>query len=139
MIPRLNENGYLPRGIHKATVQEIKRRFGRGSTQRVELFEGITSVVRLLRRHKGSVRGLLLDGSYVTSKEQPEDFDCIVILGESFDFGSPEAGRLRRAKELFNGHVLAVMETDAGERRRLVEFFGHDRDGKPKGLVEVAL
>ena len=31
MIPPFNENGYLPPGIHKASLEEIAERFGRQS------------------------------------------------------------------------------------------------------------
>ena len=139
MIPRFNKYGYLPRGAHRSGLAEVKRLFGGGSAQREELFKGICAIAELLRKHKKHVKKFLLNGSYVTSKKEPGDFDCIVILKEGFDFSSPEAKRLKRSKELFNGHILAVMEEDAAECRRLIGFFGHDRDRKPKGLVEVIL
>ena len=139
MIPRFNKNGYLPRGIHKATLNEVGKRFGTGSQQRKEIFKSVISVTRLLRKHKTDIKRFLLNGSYVTFKEAPEDFDCIVILREGFDFKSPEAKKLRRSKKLFNGHVLFVMEEDASESKQVIDFFGHDRDGKAKGIVEVKL
>jgi len=139
MIPRFDKNGYLPRGIHKATLYAVGKRFGIGSQQRKEIFKGVISVTRLLRKHKPNIKRFLLNGSYVTFKEVPEDFDCIVILRESFDFKSPEAKKLQHSKKLFNGHVLFVMEKDASESEQLIDFFGHDRDGKAKGIVEVKL
>lgn len=139
MIPRFNQDGYLPKGIHKATLKEIKQRFGSGSSQREGLFKGLQSLVRLLRRHKGSIKRFLLNGSYVVSWESPRDFDCILIVKENFDFSSAEAKKLERAKELFGAHLFTFTEEDVRRHRRLTDFFGHDRDEKPKGLVEVKI
>ena len=139
MIPKLNKDGYLPQGVHRAGLTAIKRRFGVSSRIRKELFKNMLSLVQLLRKHKGNVKKFLLNGSFVTSKESPEDFDCILIVRPGFDFDSPEARQLRQSKELFNAHILAAMEEDAIECRRLINFFGHDRDGRSKGLLEVIL
>ena len=38
MIPRSNVDGYLPKGIYKAALNEIKERFGSSSLERKELF-----------------------------------------------------------------------------------------------------
>ena len=139
MIPKLNEDGYLPKGIHKATLEEIKQRFGSSSSERKELFKGLQSLVQLLRKHKGNIKRFLLNGGYVASGESPKDFDCILIVQMDFDFGSPEAEKLRAAKELFGAHLFIFTEKDVSRYHRLVDFFGHDRDQKPKGLVEVVL
>lgn len=139
MIPQFNETGYLPEGIHKATLNEIKHRLGSHSLRRKELFVGLQSLIRLLRKNKGSIKRFLLDGSYVTAKETPEDFDCILIVKKNFNFDSPLAKQLQAAKILFNAHLFTFMEEDVTQHRRLINLFGHDRDRKQKGLVEVIL
>ena len=139
MIPKSNKDGYLPKGIHKATLNEIKERFGSSSLERKELFEGLQSLVQLLHKHKKNIKRFLLNGSFVVSGESPKDFDCILIVQMDFAFGSPEAEKLRAAKELFSAHLFIFTEKDVSRYHRLVDFFGHDRDQKPKGLVEVIL
>lgn len=139
MIPRSNADGYLPKGIHKATLNEIKERFGNSSLERKELFEGLQSLARLLHKHKKSIKRFLLNGSFVTSSESPKDFDCILIVRMGFDFGSPEVKKLLAAKKLFGAHLFIFTEKDVSRYHRLVDFFGHDRDQKPKGLVEVVV
>lgn len=139
MIPDFNKDGYLPKGMHKATLREIKQRFGSSSSERKELFKGIISLVELLRKHKGSIKQFLLNGSFVTKKESPKDFDCILLVKNDFDFDSPEAEQLRAAKKLFGAHLFTFMEEDVGRHRGLIDFFGHDQDQRPKGLVEVIL
>jgi len=139
MIPKFNEKGYLPKGIHKATLNEIKQRFGRNSPKRKELFKGLQSLVQLLHKHQGTLKELLLNGSFATNKELPGDLDCILVVKEDFDFNSPEAEQLQNAKKLFNVHLFTFIEEDVIRYRKLADFFGHDRDGKPKGLVGVIL
>ena len=139
MIPEFNKDGCLPKGVYKATLEEIKEKFGKGSARREKLFRGIVSVVKLLREHKGSVSRFLLNGSYVTSKEEPGDFDYILILKNDFDLDSPEARQLLCSEELFNAHMLFAMEEDTTECQEVIGFFGHDREARSKGLVEVIL
>lgn len=55
------------------------------------------------------------------------------VLEKRFGRGST------RRKELFNAHMLFAMKEDPIEYQRIIDFFGHDRDGKSKGLVEVIL
>lgn len=139
MIPELNRHGYLPEGIHKAFPVEIKRKFGIGSLKRRELFKNLRELIKLLRRHKQDISQFLLDGSYVTSKQEPGDIDCIIIVKHSFNFNSPEAEKFYNAKSLFNAHVLFFIEEDSSKQQRAVNFFGHDRNQIPKGLLEVIL
>ena len=139
MIPKFNEDGYLNKGIHKATLAEIRQRFGKGSKRRAELFEGIIAIVKLLHKHKKSISKFLLNGSYVTSKEEPGDFDYILIVKDDFDLSSLEAKQLFFSEELFNAHMLFVKESDTAGYHEGIDFFGYDRDGKAKGLVEVIL
>ena len=139
MIPKFTEDGYLPKGIHKATLKEIKQRFGSSSPEREELFKGLRALAQLLHKHKRNIRKFLLNGSFVTLGESPRDFDCILIVEEGFDFDSPEAKKLHAAEKLFGAHLFTFTEEDVVWYRRLIDFFGHDRDQKPKGLVEVTL
>lgn len=139
MIPDFNENGYLPKGIHMATMNEIKQRFGISTPKRKDLFKGFKSLVNLLHKHKKKIKKLLLNGSFVTNKESPGDLDCVLIVKDDFDFCSPEARQLLDAKRLFNADVVTFMEQDVNRYRRFIDFFGHDRSRRPKGLVEVIL
>ena len=137
MIPKFNKNGYLPKGIHKATLSEIKRRFGGGTERREELFKGLQSLVRVLRKNRKSIKRFLLNGSFVTDKREPEDYDCILVIRSDF---SPRAMKqLTGAKNRFGAHLFPFGEEKNFSVKRMVDFFGHDRDAKPKGLVEAVL
>src|SRR3546814_20699285 len=57
---------------HFASLEEIEKRFATNERRR-SLFKGITEVAETLRR--AGCRVMFLDGSFVTDKELPEDFD----------------------------------------------------------------
>lgn len=140
MIPNLNEYGLLPEGIHKATIEEIEHKFGSGSAKRKELFIGFQELIQLLYKHKKSIKSFLLDGSFVTDKESPRDYDCILVVKKDFNFDSPEAKKLQYAKKLFYAHNFTYMEEDLDWYHRLINLFGHEKyTRRAKGLVEVIL
>jgi hypothetical protein len=73
MLPEFDEYGRLPPGIHDATWTEIVTRYGT-SAHRRDLLEGILDALRSLKT--AGCRVAYLDGSFVTAKEHPEDFDA---------------------------------------------------------------
>jgi hypothetical protein len=138
-IPCFRDDGYLPEGIHRGTEAEVTFRFGTGSRQRKRL------IVRLRRwielgRAVGAQR-LLVDGSFVTSKGEPEDIDAVMLVPASFSAlvqqGVQAAMELeemfltRQPEELFPAENEAVWQG-------WCEFFKRTRepDRRRKGLVE---
>jgi hypothetical protein len=141
-IPPFRADGYLPEGLYLASEAEVLFRFGTSTRQRRRL------ALRLRRwidfaRHVGAPR-LLIDGSFVTAKDEPNDIDAVILLPSDFqeqvEQGVPSALELeamlltRRPEELF----AAEDGTDWSE---WVEYFGRTReaDGRRKGLVEITL
>ena len=96
-----------------------------------------------LAREIGAER-LLIDGSSVTSKEEPNDIDAVILLPPQFQsqinavleaaLEVEEMLLIRRPEELF----AAEDESDWDDG---VEFFSRTReaDGRRKGLVEIDL
>ena len=86
----------------------------------------------------------LVDGSFVTSKKEPNDIDAVVLLADDFEQqisrGLEPALELeqmllsRRPEEIFAAE-------DSRDWDDWVEFFSRTRevDGRRKGLVEVRL
>jgi hypothetical protein len=64
--------GYLPPGIHKACWDEIAPRFAVNG-HRSRLIEGLLTA--LLNLAGAGCRLVLLDGSFVSQKELPQDYD----------------------------------------------------------------
>lgn len=89
MIPPL-EDGVLPEGIHDCTMDEVGLVFGRfqRSDRRIKLLTKLEEYVRDAKTSK-LVDALIIDGSFVTAKEEPEDVDIIVLLLDDWD-GSAE-------------------------------------------------
>jgi hypothetical protein len=50
MIPRFNDDGYLPPGIHPATLDEIADRFGQESVLRQVQIQSLRWLVDVARR-----------------------------------------------------------------------------------------
>jgi predicted nucleotidyltransferase len=87
VIPALI-NGVLPEGIHSCTIDEVDRNFGRfqRSDRRIRLTEKLRALADEARK-SGIVAALIVDGSYITGKEEPGDIDLVIVLRQDFDRG----------------------------------------------------
>ncbi|HEX2477614.1 MAG TPA: hypothetical protein VHK01_22850 [Lacipirellulaceae bacterium] len=133
MIPFFDEFGYLPPGIHSATLDEIDARFGHQSELRRVQMESVRWMVDLAV--KAGVERIVLNGSFVTDIIDPNDVDCVLL----FLTGSY---RDRSAlRELRDG--LPFLEMKLVGQEDFDEFvyttFPTDRMGFSKGMVEVLL
>jgi len=141
-IPDFRPDGYLPDGMYCATEAEVTFRFGRSSRRRRRLILRVRRWIELSRQ-VGANR-FLIDGSFVTAKEQPDDVDAVVLLpqdfGQQLERGIEAALELeemlltRRPEEIFAAE-------DGTDWNDWVEFFSRTReaDGRRKGLVEIEL
>lgn len=146
-IPALNAEGLLPAGVHPAELTELLRQFGRFSRTeaRPRLASRLTDLVGELRR-TGLVRALVVDGSFVTSKEAPEDVDLILVLAAGHDWEAelgPDAYRLlsRRQNRRRFGFDVLVAEDGSVAYEEYVQFFSRVRDDATlrKGMVRIEL
>lgn len=142
MTPEFERSGNLPPGIHRATWDEVSRRFGT-TPWRQELLDGFRSALGGLRR--AGCRTVYLDGSFVTTKEVPEDFDaCWDEIGVEMELIDPvmlefDRGRAaQKAKyrgEFFPASWVARMRGDV-----FLDFFQTDREtGQRKGIIALDL
>lgn len=85
MIPEL-QDGVLPEGLHLCALEEVKVAFGqfRRSDRRPKLTERLTRYIHDAR-NSGVVSAIVIDGSYVTAKDEPGDIDLIVALRPDLD------------------------------------------------------
>jgi hypothetical protein len=142
VIPPFDRRGNLPPGIHEANWDELETRFN-DSPRRVELLAGFREALAALR--DAGCRTAYIDGSFVTAKEDPGDFDaCWEAVGVDaslldpvlLDLAPPRtAQRERFGGELFPASFVA----DPGSRALFLDFFQRDRDGEPKGIVQIDL
>src|SRR5215469_6170594 len=73
MIPAFQPDGTLPPGIHSATWGEVEQRFGI-DRHRLRLLAGLRAVLQKLSQ--AGCQKVYLDGSFVTEKDVPGDFDA---------------------------------------------------------------
>jgi hypothetical protein len=144
MLPEFTEDGLLPPGIHRATLEEFIERFAvfSRSDRRFQIIKQIETLIAEAKR-SGIVRGVLMAGSYVTSKAEPNDFDCILVLDQSV-LGTTLAPfqynlvSRKMARRMYGGDVTPAIEGSAA-LEQYVEFFQRTRDGKRAGIVEIVL
>ena len=142
MIPDFEPDGNLPPGIHWATWDEISHRFG-ATPWRRRLLTGLRSAVENLRL--AGCRTVYLDGSFVSAKSEPGDFDAcweehgvnVVMLDpvlKTFS-GGRAAQKAKFGGEFFPASAVADTDGDA-----FLEFFQTDKHtGARKGIVALDL
>jgi hypothetical protein len=131
MIPPFNEAGYLPAGIHLATMTEISERFGNQSELRRVQMDSLRWMVELAER--AGIQRIVLNGSFVTDIIDPNDVDCVLLIGRGFP-AEPEAEAELNAGLPFL-EIKLVRQIDFDEYVNVI--FGTDRLGVAKGMVEV--
>lgn len=133
MIPALDDNGYLPPGIHPATLEEVAARFGSESEVRRVQIESLRWLVDLARQT--GVRRLVVNGSFVTDRVEPNDVDCVLLIGPEFPRDSVAEIELLAGLPFIN---MELAEQDAFQQFT-EDFFANDRGLVSKGMIEVML
>lgn len=146
-LPDFRDDGWLPPGHHQITWDELIANFGgtpdsprQAILQRVILW-------RDRARSHGLTGRLLLNGSFISTKPAPGDFDAIFVGAEGVEerlATNPEAQLLLNylvCKELYGGDLLFFSEAAC---RKYPEFcrldgFDYSKNMTPKGLVELTV
>lgn len=72
-LPRLNDLGLLPAGVHSCSLAQLRSVFGYNA-RREYLLERLDQCIRLMKSH--GLQGILhIDGSFVTDKDHPGDIE----------------------------------------------------------------
>lgn len=88
-LPDLDNEGFLPPGIHAASLAEIRTRFGSGSAARERQGELLRQIVEAAGKYE-TIKRILVWGSFVTAKCEPNDLDYSCSLG--WDTGLAQSG-----------------------------------------------
>ena len=139
MIPSFDANGNLPPGIHHAVLEEIEKRFAY-TTCRRSLFEGLRTLVEELR--KANCTCLYLNGSFITNKESPNDYDACWEIEDINQRIDPlllnPFQQLAEIKAKYKGDVFPrIPELLRGIDH--LEIFQRDIDTNPKGIIAINL
>jgi hypothetical protein len=145
MIPDFDADGNLPPGRHRGSWKEFEKRFGT-SLRRRELLAGMKRMLLSLR--EAGCRQIFMDGSFVSSKENPDDYDgCWDRAGMDLwslqkrdpvllDFSNKRLGqKLKYGGEMFPADLI-----EASSGVIFLEFLERDKNtGDQKGIVEIDL
>ena len=129
----------LPPGIHDASLKEVEARFAT-TPHRAWLFGGFLRVVEELRR--AGCGTVFLDGSFITAKPHPGDFDGLWDLNGVdpkgldpvlFEFDNKRAAQ---KSKYFGEMFLMQLPHQPG----LLPFFQKEKySDAPKGIVRITL
>jgi hypothetical protein len=142
MLPPFEPSGNLPPGVHWALWAEISERFG-WTKHRRRLLGGLLRALQNLR--SAGCRAAYLDGSFVSAKEIPGDFDaCWDVRGVDLQKVDPvlktfanrrALQKIKYLGELFPSHAHA---DEVGNT--FLSFFQIDKStGDAKGIVAILL
>ncbi len=142
MLPDFDEDGNLPSGIHWASWAEFETRFGTNQHRR-RLLSSLRAALAAL-----TVAGcttVYVDGSFVTAKDDPEDYDaCWEVAGVDPYLLDPvfltfENGRAAQ-KARYLGEMFPASTTEGASGATFLDFFQIDKEtGDPKGIVALDL
>ncbi len=132
----------LPPGVHPATLAEIARRYAYNAKRR-QLFQGLRDASANLVQ--AGCSSLYLDGSFVTDKPIPGDFDaCWDPSGVSPQHLDPVffqlANQRAAQKTKFGGEFFPSTTRADAYGRTYLEFFQVEKfTGRSKGILLINL
>jgi hypothetical protein len=131
MIPPFDNSGWLPPGVHNATLAEIEDRFGRQSELRRVQMESVRWMVELAVR--AGIQRIILNGSFVTDIMEPNDVDCVLLVPDGFPREAAAEEELVQGLPFLDISLVTLQDFE-----ELVNVtFASNRYGSPKGVVEV--
>jgi hypothetical protein len=136
------ETGNLPSGIHETTWDEIVAALAT-NPRRVDLADGLRRALDALRA--AGCKRVFVDGSFVTAKEHPGDFDaCWDARGVDpraldpvlLDFTQQRAAQ----KAKFGGELFIANTAATPAGTVFLDFFQIDKaTGDSKGIIAINL
>ena len=144
-LPDFEPSGDLPPGVHRATLNEVFRRFGSVSGQRGRCTLRLSHVYELAQR-TGHLWRFVIFGSYVTSKPNPNDVDVILVMDDAFRLEECPI----ESRGLFDHAVaqarygVSIFWIRSGllideSIENFIAYWQVKRDGSNRGIVEVVL
>lgn len=141
-LPAFDSNGDLPIGIHPATLRELSTRFGQQNRTREIVFGRLERIARIAKR-TGHLARMIVYGSFVKAKPEPNDVDVFLIFDETFDSSMCDVETLllldHAAADAHFGASVFWLRRPAvyGGEQAAIEFWQARRDGLWRGIVEI--
>jgi hypothetical protein len=144
IIPPFNYHGFLPEGIHKATLVEMGERFATNPNREI-LHKKLQNFLHWAVT-TGQFSRAYVNGGFITSKSDPEDVDVILETRAHYGpaaFTAMEpffAQGIDSIYEIYSVHLHFWCEGFPGGMSDFRRFFQYLRpqDAAPLGLKEEA-
>ena len=145
VIPEFDKNGNLPPGVHFCEWEEFKERFGNNFI-RQRMIDGLELAMSQLKA--AGCLTLYIDGSFVTSKQKPGDYDaCWEDNGVDIDYLKAIAPMLyhfghRRGeqKNKYKGEFFPANYPANEDGITYIDFFKFDPiSHNRKGIIAIDL
>jgi predicted nucleotidyltransferase len=141
-LPSFDNNGELPLGLYQATLGEIIAEFGGGAPQRQGVTERLLRIYELVKA-TGKLERVIIFGSYITNKPEPNDVDIFLVMAEEFEV-TAYAGEARiifsqmQAQDYFGASIFWVTRgTSLTGIDDLISGWQTKRDKTKRGIVEI--
>ncbi|XZN95991.1 MAG: DUF6932 family protein [Microcoleus sp.] len=141
VIPEFDENGNLPPGVHFCEWEEFNERFGT-NFKRENMIRGLKLAMTQLKA--AGCRTIYINGSFVTSKPDPNDFDACYD-GETLDMDDLRVNAPRlfnhhdrdAQKAKYRGEIFPSDQPVGNYGDNSFEFFQKDRKQRKKGIIAI--
>lgn len=146
-IPALTQDGLLPPGTHECSLDELLGRFGafQRSDRRPSLSRDLAGYLDEVRS-AGIGRYLIVNGSFVTAADAPNDIDILLVLRDDVDLSRPvppfqyNPRSKRYVRTRFKLDFFFGFENDPSAREIMAVFQQVKHEpGKSKGVLKIAL
>ncbi|KAB8040849.1 hypothetical protein GCL60_02670 [Silvanigrella paludirubra] len=140
-IPEFDKNGELPPGEHIATLEQINNRFGTSNPRREALISGLKTAIENFKL--AGIKRIWIDGSFVTSKFEPNDIDGCWRYDEKVNLDILDPVFLQKSrfpmKAKYGLEFFPAAFTEGDSGLPFPRFFQLNREGDSKGILVVNL
>lgn len=137
-------NKNLPPGVHLTTWEEFKIRYGINFTRNMQL-DGLERAIEQFKKAGGTK--IFIDGSFVTEKKNPGDYDALYdleeidenVIDDRLVDASPSGREVQ--KRLYQGEFFPMYANATSPvGSKYIDFFQKDKKTKqPKGIIRIDL
>ena len=143
-----DKNGYLTGYAEPVSVDRfiVNYHFSRSSVNRRELWKRAEEFLDILSSYSLPVLEIWIDGSFISQKAVPNDIDMVVFIRADFLEGNRSSfDSLDNAYKNLDVKWIPVRDKpdefslaiDALERMKWFILFSSDRNGLPKGFINL--
>lgn len=133
-LPQFTTKGFLPVGIHVCSAQEFIERFCSVNEKRKSLEKAFIDILDFANSRNAVC--VLIGGSYVTDKEDPQDLDVVIVLQRKEHIPS------RPERLVLDGKRTDIMFCSNDEpviTASFLKLLSFERYGSGVGVVQISL